>query len=213
MNQHIILAPHLDDEIIGCYSILHKVNKVIYFTKDYRSFNLYEKLDYVYYEDYNFDIIDDTDTIYLPSKFDFHPLHKIVRNKYINLPCKKLFYNVEMNVPWLEEEEDKMGKLYLLKKLYPNEDLFIKNDKYWIFKSIKPFDDIIFTTYYFKLGHKNYMLNWFDTNSTLFDIINIQNKENNTDLELYNNIQNLYPNAIIELSWILHNGKIIKTIK
>ena len=33
---HIVLAPHLDDEVIGCYSVWDKINKVVYFTKDYR---------------------------------------------------------------------------------------------------------------------------------------------------------------------------------
>lgn len=194
-----IFAPHLDDEIIGCYSIIKEVDYVIYFTKDYREGILKESWvkalnlpTYIYKDDFNFNVIKEEDTIYLPSKYDYHPFHKLVRNKYINYNCKKLFYSVEMNVPWLEEEEDKLGKLELLKKMYPNEDLFIKNDKYWIFKSIKKYDDIIFFKY--QVNDFKILIN----QELNFKILLMLHKFDNI-LKIQNFLQNLFPLSEIEI--------------
>lgn len=153
-----IFAPHLDDEIIGCYSVLHEITAVIYFTNDYRVKSLIENDKcmyfikngkYIYFKNFDFSKITIDDLIYLPCKFDYHPLHKKVRNTYINLKCHKKFYTVDMNVPWLKEELNPKDKLELLKKLYPNEDIFIKNDKYWLFYGITDCDVIKFYKYKF----------------------------------------------------------------
>lgn len=148
---NIILAPHLDDEIIGCYSVLFEnvitsmqKAKVVYFQKDYRSDNI-PMIPNVEYLQWDGGLrSDESDTIYIPSKFDYHPLHKKVNRIGRTLHGKKLFYSVEMNVPWLEEETNWRAKKELFNKLYPKEDM--KNDKYWLFKSIKPYDDLIWAT-------------------------------------------------------------------
>jgi hypothetical protein len=62
----------------------------------------------------------------------------------LGLKGDKMYYSVEMNVPWLEEEKSPENKLALLKLLYPKEDLFIHNAKYYLFHSIKAYDDITF---------------------------------------------------------------------
>ena len=135
----VILAPHLDDEVIGCYSILEQVDKVVYWLKDYRMDNPRAKFEH--YKGFNFEQLTGDDTVYMPSKYDYHPLHQKVRYFGLGLPCKKMFYSVEMNVPWLEEEKDAKGKKEMFNKMYPMEDM--PNDKYWLFKSIKPYDDIV----------------------------------------------------------------------
>jgi len=140
-----IFAPHLDDEVIGCYSILDTIDTIIYWTNDYRVSNIPSfpeslKDKYILNTDFDFSIIDKEDIIYLPSKYDYHPLHRKVREFGMSFDCIKMYYSIEMNVPWLEEELDSKGKLELLRQMYPNESLFETNEKYYLFKSVKEYD-------------------------------------------------------------------------
>jgi len=153
----VILAPHLDDEIIGCYSILGQVDLVVYFHQDYREqeIPLIPGLRYVHWDEFCGRTMSTSldDVIYLPSRYDYHPLHREVRAKGLALLGKKMFYSVEMNVPWLEEEEDPRGKKDLLQKMYPGEvETISKSDKYLLFKSIQPFDEIIWGVVQFTRG-------------------------------------------------------------
>lgn len=155
---HIIFAPHLDDEVIGCFSILKKHQDevvVVYSTYDYRENFILEHgkgiADYVREDKFQPAMIKEDDTVYLPSQYDYHPLHRVVRNRYIGLNCNKMFYSVEMNTPWLEECTLHEEKLKLLEDLYPNEDLYKTNAKYYLFESIKPFDEL----HYRRIGEYN----------------------------------------------------------
>ncbi len=148
----VILAPHGDDEILGCFSILDQIDRIVYFTYDYRVENQIIVADHRYIGIHGFvaNYLADLsyqDTLYLPSKYDYHPLHREVRRTGLGWPGKKMFYSVEMNTPWLEEETDPVGKRALFEKLYPGEVATIsKSDKYFLFKSIQPFDDLIWAT-------------------------------------------------------------------
>lgn len=164
---NIILAPHLDDEIIGCFSVLDTIDTIIYFHDDYRGdfidsvcntlthqLHLPDgKIKYVRFDTIKMlgYISNSDDTIYIPSKYDYHPLHRKVRKVGLALPGKKMFYSIEMNTPWLEEEEEPTAKRQLFIKMYPGEVKTLeKNDKYFLFKSIKPYDDIIFASVRFQ---------------------------------------------------------------
>ena len=215
MNK-IVFAPHLDDEVIGCYSIWDEIDVVVYFKKDYREKIVRDIISnktstqkfprYIHIDDFIFADLTTTDTVYLPSKYDFHPLHKEVRNKFLILPCKKMFYSVEMNVPWLEEEKDSEGKLKLLKLLYPGEDLFINNAKYYLFNSIKEYDDICFKQFYL---HKYQVRIQNGLIQDLFPIKNIIEMDPEiTDEDLYNKIQKIFPKQIIEIDFLTNNNTI-----
>jgi hypothetical protein len=149
---NIILAPHGDDEIIGCYSILDTIDKIIYFQDGDRMRSVVQNdKRYMIADGARLHSIKAEDTIFIPSKYDFHPLHKTVNRIGLSLPAAKQFYSIEMNVPWLEEEFDPHGKRALLKKLYPDQvETLAKNDKYFLFRSIKPFDDIIWASIKFE---------------------------------------------------------------
>lgn len=150
----IVLAPHLDDEIIGCYSVLDSVDQVIYFHDDYRSVpGALPNLPYIVYEKYHPQTLNSIfhsnpeKVVYLPSKYDYHPLHRKVRAIGMSWPGKKMFYSVEMNTPWLEEEANPSGKRKLFQRLYPGElETISKSDKYFFFKSIAPYDDLIWAS-------------------------------------------------------------------
>jgi hypothetical protein len=148
----IILAPHLDDEVIGCFSVLMEAERVIYFHRDYREEAIKNNIKYYAWEDHKDELtFKDTDTIYIPSKYDYHPLHRKVRQIGLTLPGKKMFYSVEMNTPWLEEEEHPEDKRAFFEHRYPGEwETISKNDKYFLFKSIKPYDDIIWASVRFR---------------------------------------------------------------
>lgn len=156
MSEKVILAPHLDDEIIGCYSILDQVKHVLYFHGDYRS-DLIEMRSDCKYVDCSDDwyralrYVDDDSEVYVPSRFDHHPLHRKVNRFRHNLPGKKWYYSVDMNVPWLEEEESPESKRRMCAVMYPKEmETLGKDDKWFLFKSIKPYDDYIWASVRFR---------------------------------------------------------------
>jgi len=161
----IILAPHLDDELIGCYSVLSRVGLVIYFDRDEKRLDHLDAADiprrYLWYHDSSaaakVSLANQTsaDILYVPSQFDYHPLHRIVRSCGIDwagrTKTQLRFYSVEMNVPWLEEEDDSKGKEALFRELYPSQvDTITKSDKYFLFRSIKSFDEVIWATVRFE---------------------------------------------------------------
>ena len=161
---HVVLAPHLDDEIIGCYSVLDKVDLVLYFSVDYRADQNQDqrpgRILYVPAGEWSLPQITTHDTVYIPSQFDYHPLHRKVRRVGLSLPGHKMFYSVEMNTPWLEEEADPEGKRNLFEKMYPGEVATIsKSDKYFLFKSIQPFDSVIWASVRFT---KPFIHHWPD---------------------------------------------------
>ena len=147
----VVFAPHLDDEVIGCYSALPAVDEVVFFTADYRK--SLPRMPRILYTD-NSDFSENLDCflypdryrVLVPSRYDYHPLHKKVRLwAEQRLPASSLlYYSVEMNVPWLEEEDDPEAKRACLEQWYPQEYQSIsKSDKYFLFNSIQTFDELI----------------------------------------------------------------------
>lgn len=140
---NIILAPHLDDEVIGCYSVLPIIDRILYFKADHRVVSIASDPRYREWSVGEELAITDADTVYMPSSFDLHPLHRKVRRLGLNLEGAKRFYSVEMNTPWLEEEEDPEGKRALLARMYAGEALL---EKWWRFRSIQSFDEVIWAS-------------------------------------------------------------------
>jgi len=151
---NVIFAPHLDDEIIGCFSILNEVDLIVYFCHDYREAEARRRDSrYVRFEEWeklrpSGGRLD----LYIPSQFDYHPLHRKVRGIGLNTAADQYwFYSVEMNVPWLEEEANPEIKRMSFEADYPGEVATInKSDKYFLFKSIKPFDEYIWASVKFQ---------------------------------------------------------------
>jgi hypothetical protein len=145
----VVLAPHLDDEVIGCYSVLQEVDAVVYFTRDYREDAVGDSLLYHHADAFNLSELTPKDRVLIPSRWDYHPKHREVRKIGLGLCAEPLFYSVEMNVPWLEEEEDPEGKRKAFDELYPQEEM--PNPKYWLFRSIKPYDEVIWASVRFAI--------------------------------------------------------------
>ena len=147
MSKYVIFAPHVDDEMIGCFNLINegKIDAVYYFydlTEDrIQEAENAAKL-------FGFEVImggfskeffmtSAKDVIILaPNIHDEHPHHKEVNRLAKQLPNKKLYYSVDMNVK-KEVLANYDTKRTALTSLYPSQKkLFEKDDKYHLFESI-----------------------------------------------------------------------------
>lgn len=149
---NIILAPHIDDEMIGCYQLIlsGNINRIIYFF-DLTDERRKEALDFCS----SFGILCDfsgttaniqlDDILFVPSISDSHPHHKIVNGYAKSLPNKKFYYSVDMTNPKLLDPVLQENKLKDLIKYYPTQhNLIISDDKYHLFEKISEYDITIF---------------------------------------------------------------------
>lgn len=147
-TRRIILAPHIDDEVIGCFTLLRNeyIDCVLYFfekTKQRmkeakasgKTFGFEPK--FVTTSDFKKHILPD-DIIIVPNINDSHHHHKVINCLAKALPNKKQYYSIDMNVlkitlhPTLQNEKRK-----LLNDLFPSQkELFNQNMSYWLFESI-----------------------------------------------------------------------------
>jgi len=146
---HIILAPHIDDELIGCYTLLEKgiIDKVVYFY-DVDSIRKEEALNLAKYFNLEVDFSglsfepEEGDTIYIPCKQDVHVHHKIVNNKYRYFPNVQ-FYSIDKNFnqePLSCAEVE--NKTALLDRFFPSQKHLWKYDKrYCLFEIILESDN------------------------------------------------------------------------
>lgn len=157
---HTIFAPHIDDEMIGCWSVLKygQVDKVYYFN-DLESHRVDEAIrasvqfgfEAVFVDNYEYDkeewdriIREDVkgQILLIPSIKDAHPDHKKLNAYGKTFPNKKFYYSVDMNHKFeVLSEKDRENKLHALKKYYPSQTaLFDSDAKYHLFESIKSTD-------------------------------------------------------------------------
>lgn len=156
---HIIIAPHVDDEVIGCYELLaaNSIDKVIYIT-DFGEVTGPRKLEalkcavrfkfkaiFCTLAEVNQHLVPNC-TLYVPSVKDLHPHHKLVNLLAHRMPCRRhiylKFYSVEMNfAPRLLDEDVRNAKLDALTTLFPSQAALFNSDaKYWLFESIRGMD-------------------------------------------------------------------------
>lgn len=143
-----IIAPHPDDELIGCYSLFkyNLVDKVIYIKDKNLDSDRFKESTFLS-ERYKFEKIiveniydfrpDDNDFYFVPSPLDDHPLHKIVYHRFYDI--NKGIYSIDMNTPYVKElsNEDKEIKFNMLNLYYPSQkELWQYNAKYYLFESI-----------------------------------------------------------------------------
>ncbi len=202
----VIFAPHIDDELIGCYTYLMSglVRTVYYFfdvtqERIQEACNLQHKLKVEY--NINYDIkftaipniieLDKDDTILVPNINDTHPQHKLV-NLYAkkNYKNKKLYYSIDMNVRkkvLLQYQRD--IKKELLKSYPSQQNLLESDDKYFLFESVLKTDSIV--EYVRKYSCGNIRFTFKSNDSTIIYAViahlNINGIKNMID-SIYNNI-------------------------
>jgi hypothetical protein len=152
----VILAPHVDDEVIGCFSLLaaKKVSHVVYFfdldpkrIKEAHASASYFGFNPVVLGATSWGAMNSTnfETILVPNIKDLHPHHKAVNQigRSGLLPGQKiLFYSVDMNTELSVLDQPKAErKLEALNTLFPSQKrLWLRDDKYWLFESIQQSD-------------------------------------------------------------------------
>lgn len=166
-KKYVILAPHPDDELIGCFKILKnkEVEKVIYFYElnDIRKKEAIEcsklfEFEPIFVEKISNDFQFSNDKILLvPNIHDNHVAHKAINQIAKQQYFKKMYYSVDMNVPYtILSKEEKETKEYLLKKIYKSQIQLFQNEKYFLFESLvdSDIDKYIYITTSYEGFHK-----------------------------------------------------------
>lgn len=156
MSDTIIIAPHMDDEIIGCYSVLKTKNPIIVYTEEATKERQEEALTLrehvqvkaqMFFKSIPNQLLNFDNTFYFPHPtYEYHPAHRIQGSIGEQLARKGhnvIFYVTNMTAPFIKEEYDPAGKEELLNKIYPSQkSLWEYEKKYilfsgysqWIFK-------------------------------------------------------------------------------
>lgn len=168
MNKDItIFAPHPDDELIGCFSVLRarKVKRVVFFNelsneRKQEAATAGNKYGFIAdFKGYNFRLKNLTNILYVPTRDDNHPHHKTASQFAKSIGgVDKQYYSVDLDKKCsLLPEKLRKEKKNALDYCYPSQkDLWDKNAKYYLFERITPKDHSIFAsvTYNFWGIHK-----------------------------------------------------------
>jgi len=147
----VIFAPHPDDEVIGCYSLLNsgKVRAVVYFYEhddrirraeanhcadvfDFTPIYLTAGLD-------GRDVLLPTDVLLLPNIKDSHEDHKCVNllGKFCFPNNDKAYYSVDMDSKVPLAEAYRRGKEATLRSVYPSQSNYLNTHaECYLFESI-----------------------------------------------------------------------------
>ena len=146
----IIVAPHPDDEIIGCFDILMKqVNPFIVYTqhkidverqKEALTLKKYVNLKGQFFN-HNIPthLLTPDCVLYFPDPhFEFHPDHRlcgVLGESMARGGFNVIFYSVNMQAPYIRECKIPNEKEKLLNKVYPSQkDLWKYEKKYVLFE-------------------------------------------------------------------------------
>ena len=142
---NIIIAPHADDELIGCFTKIwaNEIHEVIYVeTTDEREVEAHKFCDYfnirgrfLHGDIWRLLDLPPRYTYYIPSPEDGHPLHSLVYylmfHEYKNL----VVYSTQMKDYFVREVNDPLHKKSLLDKYYPSQkSLWEFDHKYFLFE-------------------------------------------------------------------------------
>lgn len=172
--KYTIFAPHVDDEVIGCYSLLKEKNiKVVYFSelsliRKKEALNASRAFQFKFsFSGYNYKPAQD-EILVVPCKEDLHPEHRKVNAFAKSFSNKKLYYTTDKNVAYCVLPENAVTiKKMLMNRLYPSQaKLWENDDKYILFERIKETDYALIAkvTHQFPYIHywnkaKNYLQN------------------------------------------------------
>jgi len=151
-KNHIIVAPHPDDEIIGCFDILNNPDNriiIVYIndidkkrkeeTKKIKEiFNNVKAT--VYLNQIPQHLFNDKPIIHYPDPiYETHPTHRLQGNigeqllRYMDLHV--IFYSINMNAPYIYENKDWESKRIALDTIYPSQKKLWESDhKYFLFE-------------------------------------------------------------------------------
>jgi hypothetical protein len=149
MSETIIVAPHPDDELIGCYEILKKSDPPIIIYGGNTQPNRREEIKNIqkfftikvqlFQNSIPTHLINPDNTFYFPNHVDeMHPEHRAWGFQGESLArqgMNVIFYTTEMNVPYKHLVEDPKDKKMYLESCYPSQaDLWKYEYKYFLFE-------------------------------------------------------------------------------
>ena len=148
----IIIAPHPDDECIGTYSILcnKDISPIIIYTENISNSRREEALNLkkfisnikvqLFQKTIPGHLLSNDNTYYFPDPtYEVHPAHRaagaigeaMLRESHYNV----IFYNVNMQAPYIFEVAKPFDKKSILNKVYPSQKSLWKNEaKYYLFE-------------------------------------------------------------------------------
>jgi len=145
----IIIAPHPDDEIIGCYDQLMSENPtIVIYSGDLDANRREEALGLKEHVDIKLQLflmnvpqalLNTRNTYYFPDPiYELHPLHRqwgTLGEQLARVGFDIVFYSTNMNSPYIHEAQYPDKKRDLLDKVYPNQkDLWKYDHKYFLFE-------------------------------------------------------------------------------
>lgn len=147
---NVIIAPHPDDEIIGCFKILNeKKNIVIIYHPDVEqkrreeALKLKEKISSVNVQLFNSNIptsmLNKESSFYFPDPiYEIHPRHRelgMIGESIARSGLDVTFYSTIMNAPYIYEVGISNSKENLLNEVYPSQsDMWKYEKKYILFE-------------------------------------------------------------------------------
>lgn len=152
MSDLIIVAPHADDELIGCFSVLcgeDTVKPIIIYTEEMNEKRQKEVLllkEFIDIKAQTFLKTIPPNMMVPGNKFFFpdpinetHPTHRaqgMMGEGLARMGLDVTFYSTEMNVPWKREVVDPDKKEKLLNSIYKSQaDLWRYEKKYILFEA------------------------------------------------------------------------------
>lgn len=149
-SEIVIVSPHYDDEIIGCYEIIsNPIIKpvIIYMQNDEErkkeSLKLKDELDNIkiqlFQKSIPYTFINPNNVLYFPDPiFEFHPDHRkwgAIGEDYLRQGLNVVFYSINMQAPYIHEIKESNQKENLLNKVYHSQkDLWKIDKKYVLFE-------------------------------------------------------------------------------
>jgi len=145
----IIIAPHPDDEIIGCYEQLKEASQtIVIYSGDLDASRREEALKLKEHIDIKFQLflmslpqtfLNIQNTFYFPDPiYELHPAHRqwgTLGEQLARGGFDVVFYSTNMNAPYIHEVHHSDKKRDLLEKVYPNQkDLWKYDHKYFLFE-------------------------------------------------------------------------------
>ncbi len=149
-SELVIISPHFDDEIIGCYEIIINpiIKPVIIYMQDdekrkLESLKLKDELDNIkiqlFQKSIPYTFINPNNVLYFPDPvFEFHPDHRkwgAIGEDYLRQGMNVVFYSINMQAPYIHEVKESNQKEELLNTVYPSQkDLWKMDKKYVLFE-------------------------------------------------------------------------------
>lgn len=149
-KETVIIAPHADDEIIGCFSVINDpdIRAHILFTEDIdkqrqdeveKIRNFIDIKSYLFVSSIPQVFLNKDTTLYFPDPvYEIHPAHRkqgAVGESLARQGLKVIFYSTNMNAPYIREVEDPNMKKEMLNSIYPSQmDLWKYDHKYFLFE-------------------------------------------------------------------------------